>query len=343
MKKKATIKDVAQSAGVSVATVSRVVNGLGGYSENTRRLIEQTMDQMGYQPNIAARTLKTNQSNLLGFVLPAAATTSLERILYAFEREAELAGYQVVVCRAESDSKEIEKRVRVLSRLQVDGIAFCSHQPGEAFDQAVSGTHTPCVLISNRSVTGRISSIRTDDFGGAYAAASYLLEKGHRRFALLVGPKEDTTAGLSRLNGYRQALLDRGIHPEEDMIFYGAFGYKETMGAAKRLLQHRDRFTAVLAAADDMATAVLTQSYHLRLHVPDDFSIIGYDNVLTAEMAIPPLTTVAQPFEELGSHAVQILLDQIKKNAGVVSCVLPVRIIERDTVRALSPAAESRE
>lgn len=336
--KRATIKEVAKQSGVSIATVSRVLNGQGGYGEETRRLIEKAMQELGYQPNTAARTLKTKQSNLLGFVLPIAQTTSVEQVLYTFEREAEKAGYQVIVCHSPNSPDEILKRVRVLSRLQVDGVAFCSHQPGEEFDKAVASAHAPCVLIANLSATGQIPCVRPDDFTGAYAAAKYMYEKGHRQFALLVGPKEDTTAGMSRLNGYRQALIDRGVAVDDDLIFYGDFGFQETLAAARRLVAQRARFTAVLAASDDMAMAVLSEAYAAGAKVPDEFSVIGYDDIITAQMAIPPLTTVAQPFAEMGRHAVSMLVGQITTGTKASPHILPVHIVERSTVRSLAGA-----
>lgn len=331
--KRVTIKEVAKRAGVSIATVSRVLNGLGGYGEDTCRLIERTVQELGYQPNTAARTLKTNQSNLLGFVLPVAQTTSLECILYGFEREAEKAGYQVIVCRADNTPEQIQKRISILSRLQLDGIAFCSHQPGEAFDKSVVSSGVPCVLIANPSATGTISSIRADDFAGAYAAAKYMYDKGHRKFALLVGPKEDATAGMSRLNGYRQALIDRGITIDEDLIFCGDFSFEKTLPSARRLISCRDRFTAVLAASDDMAAAVLSAGCASGVHAPDAFSIIGYDDLVTAQMTIPPLTTIAQPFEELGKRALEMLTAEIKTGKKAPACILPTHIVERDTVQ----------
>ncbi len=334
--KKITIKEVAKAAGVSIATVSRVLNSSGGYSDETCRMIEETMRKLGYQPNSAARALKSKQSNLLGFMLPVAQTTSLERILYAFEREAEQAGYQVIVCRAGGDPAQMAKRIRILSGFQVDGIAFCSHQPSEAFDRVILASHVPSVLIANFSATGKLPSIRTDDFAGAYAAAAYLYERGHRRFAFLVGPKDDTTAGMSRLNGYRQALIDRGIGVDKRLIFYGDFGFQNARRAAKDLVGHRKRFTAVLAASDDMATAVLSESYEAGVHIPNEFSIIGYDDIVTAQMAIPPLSTMAQPFEELGRQAVQMLIEEITAGRAPEPRVLPIHVVERKTVRALT-------
>lgn len=337
--RKITIKEVAKQAGVSIATVSRVLNGMGGYTSETERLVRKTVEALGYRQNTVARSLKTQHSNLLGFILPFVSTTSLQTILYAFEREATAAGYQVLVCRSGNGPVEIAERIRTLSRFQVDGFALCAHQPSIAFDQAVaSETTMPSVLISNVPTIHPTPFVRVDDFEGAYAAATYLIQKGHRRFAALVGPKYDRTAGQGRLCGYRRALTDHGLTLPEDLTYYVEFGFHEALEPARELLRQQERFTAVLAASDDMAIALLSEAYANGLHVPDDFSVVGYDNVLAAEMAIPPLTTVAQPFEELGSQAVRMLLEEITTGQKPERRILASHIVERETVKDLSAA-----
>ncbi|MFT8887815.1 MAG: substrate-binding domain-containing protein [Ethanoligenens sp.] len=334
-----TIKDVAKHAGVSIATVSRVLNNLGGYSQVTEQTVLQAIRELNYHQNTLARSLKTQHSNLLGFLLPVAVTTSLDRILYAFEKEAGEAGYQVLVCHSDETPADIVKHIHMLSRFQIDGFVFCGHQPGDEFEKEFRNSNTPCVLINSYPTGNTIPYLRVDDYAAAYASADYICKKGHHHIALLPGPKEDATAGLARLRGYQQAIADHGLVLQDDLIFYGDFSYHGTLDAARRLVQQKDRFTAVLAASDDMALAVLSQAYAHQVRVPDDFSVVGYDNVLAAEMAIPPLTTLAQPFEEMGRQAVQMLLGQMRTGKKPKRRLMPFKIIERCSVMDINQHA----
>lgn len=335
MTENATIRDVAREAGVSIATVSRVLNNLGGYTEATEKAVLQAIQTLNYHQNTLARSLKTQRSNLLGFLLPVAVTTSLDRILYAFEKEAAESGYQVLVCHSAETVEDIVKHINMLARFQIDGFVFCGHQPREALGETLHNKSAPCVLINSYQNDDSIPCIRVDDYAAAYASVEYLYRKGHRRFALLVGPADDATAGHARLCGYRQAIVDHGLTLDDDLVFYGDFSYHGTLETAGRLVRQADRFTAVAAASDDMALAVLSQAHVQGIAVPGNFSIIGYDNVVTSEMGIPPLTTLAQPFEEMGRQAVEMLLEQIRTSQKPPSRLIPFDIVERGSVREL--------
>jgi len=332
MKYSPTIKDVAAKAEVSVATVSRVLNNLPGFSADTEKKVRAAMCELGYRYNAIARNLKIKQTNTIAVLIPKVETTFYVKILNGIEDAANDSNYSVIVCHVGTAGTKTREYIKMLTERQIDGIIGCSLPPNEEVDKLIYHCGIPCVLVSTLSTKYSIPYVRVDDYKASYAATEYLIGKGHTHIAALAGAQNDVVAGVLRLRGYRDALADHRLPFDEDLVKYTVFSYESGLQAAQELLAQNKEFTGVVACCDEVAVAAIMAAYTKGLSVPEDFSIIGYDDTTTAKMSIPPLTTVSQPLYEMGQHAFQELL-LMQSHICPQSEILPFGIVERDSVR----------
>ena len=332
---KPTIKHVAEKANVSVATVSRVLNGLDGYSEETKQKVTAVVEEMGYQRNAIAMNLKTKTTHTIGVLLPKVETTFYVEILNGIEDMAHKNNYSVFICNTGSSSHLIPYYLNVLSQRQVDGIITCSLSPKDMYDKDMVNTKIPCILVSTFSSRFAIPYIKVDDFQASYAATTYLIKNGHTKIAMLGGEKEDPIAGLPRLNGYIQALKEHNLPINESLIKHGGFSFQHGKDSMEALLSENKKFTAIFASCDDIAVGAMSIAHKRGILIPEELSIIGYDNTKVAEMSYPPLTTIAQPSYEMGQKSVEMLIKTITTGKKSESIIMPYEIIERETVKKL--------
>lgn len=332
---KPTIKNVAEQAKVSVATVSRILNDLGGYSEETRLKVTKVVEEMGYKRNAIARTLRTRTTHTIGVLIPKVETTFYVEILNGIEDMAHKHNYSVFICNTGAKSILTPHYLNVLAERQVDGIIVCSLSPKDMYDKDIVETKIPCILLSTFSPRFSIPYIKVDDFRAAYAATSYLIENGHSKIAMLGGEKEDPIAGLPRFEGYIQALKEHSIPINESIIKHSGFSFEEGKKAMEDLLSENRKFTAIFASCDDIAVGAMTTAHKRGIEIPKDLSIIGYDNTKVAEMSYPPLTTIAQPAYDMGQKSVEMLIKTIATGKQSESIIMPFEIIERETVKKL--------
>lgn len=330
-----TIKDVAEKAHVSVATVSRVLNDLPGFSAETEKRVHHAITELGYQYNAIARNLKTKKSNTIAVLIPRVETTFYVKILDGIEDAAQDQGYSVMICHVGVSGQRTREYIRMLTERQVDGIVGCSLPPDEEIDKFMAECGIPCVLVSTLSARYSIPYIRVDDRKASYAATSYLVKKGHRKIAMLAGSQDDVVAGDLRTKGYRKALAENGIAPDDGLVEYTRFSYETGLQAARHLLQSGKQFSAIVACCDEVAVAAISAASEAGLRVPEDFSVIGYDNTMTAEMSVPPLTTIAQPLYDMGKQAFEMLWAQMERGEKVANKILPFTIVERSSVKEI--------
>ena len=329
---KITIKDVAHNANVSVATVSRILNGQPGYTEETKQAVLSVVNQLGYTPNAIARGLVTKTNATFGVLLPSLTSNFMFMLLNGVVSAAREKNYSVIICHTGEDGKDTLKYLTVLAEQRVSGVMFASELVKEEYLARVFAMNIPVVLVSTICERYLIPYIKVDDKSAAYHATKYLIERGHRKIGMISGTKDDVIAGIPRVEGFKQALKDAGIVFWEKNLAYGDFAYSSGIAAMQALLRQAPDITAIFAASDEMAVGALTYAYQQGIHVPDQISIMGYDDTQLAEMAIPPLTSVHQPIYEMGERAVDMLIE--KKGAGE-SIIMPFRITERDSVRTL--------
>jgi LacI family transcriptional regulator len=327
-----TIRDVAEKANVSVATVSRVLNGQSGFSAETEHRVREAIASLGYQYNAIARNLKTNKTNIIAVLLPQVETTFYVKILDGIENAAQSHGYSVIICHVGASGIRTQEYIKMLMHRRVDGIIGCSLPPKEEIDKFMAECGIPCVLASTLSTRYSIPYIRVDDFQASYAATTYLISKGHRKIAMLSGSKSDMIAGKLRLDGFKKAMEDHGLPVHQNLIEYTGFSYETGLQATRNLLKRGAEFTGIVACCDEVAVGAISAAYEFGIKVPEQLSVIGYDNTKTAKMAVPRLTTVSQPLYSMGKQAFDMLCTEMEQGKRALNRILPYEIVERDSV-----------
>ncbi|MBM7704613.1 LacI family DNA-binding transcriptional regulator [Metabacillus iocasae] len=329
-----TIKDVAKQANVSVATVSRILNNLPGYSEETKQKVVKVIDELGYQPNAIARGLISKKTNTMGVLLPKVSDLFASEILAGIEDVAHEFDHSVIICKTDKDGTRTMKYLQTLREKQVDGIIIVSEYITKEYYDMLTRMNIPVVLVATQS-NYDIPCIKVDDFKASYEAVTYLLDKGHIHIGMISGTRSDKMTTTPRVHGYRQALIDSGLPFTENAVAYGDFGFQSGIECMQQLLSHQKHLTAVFCASDEMAIGALSYLYKQGIKVPEQISLLGYDNTATAQKAIPPLTTIEQPLYKMGRRAFEVLIKGERK----VNLIYPHRIIERDTVTNREPIA----
>lgn len=337
-----TRDDVARTAGVSVATVSYVLNaGPKPVSADKRRRVLEAVAQLGYRPNAIARSLRARRTHILGLIVPDSANPYFARLSRSIEDAAAERGYQVVVSNAAEDPEREAAQIEALLRLQVDGLLWVPADLSASKSGAPEGVPTVQLDRALPAVEGEELGdvIESDNTLGGRLAAEHLAGLGHRRIAFLSGPAEHLHT-VERLRGATQALNMAGIEP---LVRHGDFGYRSGYEAGRAWceLPKGERPTAVICANDAMALGVLCSAAELGVRVPGDLSVTGYDDIPQARYSVPPLTTVAQPLDEMAREAIDRLLVRVGPQAekpAPVRRVYPVTLIERSsTARAGLP------
>nr|WP_231116171.1 LacI family DNA-binding transcriptional regulator [Motilibacter rhizosphaerae] len=300
-----TIGDVASHAGVSVATVSKVINGRYGVAAATAAKVQAVIDELGYESSLVARSLRSHKTNVIGILVADLEPFSTE-LLKGASRAIHGSGYELVVYSAGGlavDSVGWEKRY--LSRLGgtlIDGAVLVTPTVVEA-DAAI-----PLVAVDPHRGRSGLPMVDSDNRRGARLATEHLLGLGHRRIGFLAG-RPDLESAEQRALGYRQALEAHGIPLDPDLVQIGAYEQELSADAARALLTLPDRPTAVFAANDRSAIETLEMARVLGIAVPSELSVVGFDNIPESVMAEPPLTTVNQPIQDMGRMAVELLLE----------------------------------
>jgi LacI family transcriptional regulator len=328
-----TIREVAESAGVSYATVSHVVNNTRLVSQETRERVLAAMDALNYRPNALARSLRQGKTNTLGLVLPDSANPFFAEISRSIEDEAFKKGYSVFLCNTELDTERELFYVDVLSKKQVDGIIFVA-----AGDQADSldflvRRNMPVVMIDRDVPNVEVDAVLTDNKLGGYLATHHLLELGHQRIACIAGPSS-ITPSAERIIGYRKALEEAGISYNENLIIRGDYHAQSGMEITHSILKMDPRPTAIFCLNDLMALGALRAAAEAGCSVPQDLAVVGYDDLELAHFTNPPLTTIAQPKKEVGAQAISLLVDRISRKSRPPSRLVlpPELIVRRSTV-----------
>jgi LacI family transcriptional regulator len=328
-----TISDVAAEAGVSVATVSRVLNDTGyPVRPETRRRVLEAVEKLDFRPNDLARGLLLKRTQTIGLVIPDIANPYYPVISRGVEDVASQHGYAVIFCNTDRDAAKSERYINVLLQKQVDGIIIAGG--GTDFSRASErfAEHgTRVVFVGKPSLPW--PSVRVPNEDGTVAAIEHLAELGHRRVGFIAGPAKLPTA-RDRLAGYRRAVSDHGMAADRSLERDGDFSEQSGYRATEALLREEPRPTAIFAANDRMAIGALAAAADRGLRVPEDLSVVGFDDIPLASYVRPALTTVALPAYEMGAAAMRLLLDLVKdKDNGATGAMetvrLPVRLIVR--------------
>ncbi|HEY8362023.1 MAG TPA: LacI family DNA-binding transcriptional regulator [Tissierellaceae bacterium] len=327
-----TIKDIAKLANVSIATVSRVINNKpGGVSEETRKRILELVKELGYQPNAIARSLVTKKTKTIGLIIPDISNPFFPDIARGVEDGAYMYGYNVFLCNTDDNLAKESEYINALKEKYVDGIIFTSSSiPKHEHMVALIKSGIPVVIIDRRIDFEDVYGVFVDNYEGGYIATKYLIDLGHRRIACIAGPLHTTTA-KDRLEGYKKALMESGISIEEELIFEGDYKINSGIVGAEKVLQHK--ITAIFACNDLMAYGAYKTIKSLGYKIPDDVSVIGFDDIQLSQILEPQLTTIKQPAYDMGLTAASMLIKLVegqKLNKRVIN-FKPRLIIRRST------------
>jgi LacI family transcriptional regulator len=317
-----SIKDVSRAAGVSISTVSHVLNRTRFVSDEARERVERAIAQLNYRHNGLARSLRTKQSFALGLIIPDVSNPYYPQLARGVQDAAAAAGYWVFLCNSDRSPQNEVRLLEALEERRVDGVILDAGGPDATLLAALHRAAVPVVLAGSRIDDDALDVVTVAPNGG-YAAVRHLLERGHRRIGLIAGPPvvdgEAANNGGTRLakaGGYRQALTDSGITPESALMVQGDYTREGGQAAMRRLLALPEPPTAVFAGNDLMAIGALHAARAAGKRVPEDVAIVGYDDIPEAAVTSPALTTIAVPKYEMGRAAGELLLERIASRDG---------------------------
>jgi LacI family transcriptional regulator, galactose operon repressor len=306
-----TVKEVAQRAGVSTATVSRALSGATGVREPLRSRILEAARSLSYHPNRAARDLRVRSSRAVGVLIPDIENPFFTSLVSGIEDALGKTDYSLLLASYNEDPHQEARRLELFRAEGVSGLIFAaSHSPSNLYTE-LERSGMALVAVSRSGPRSRINQVTVANRDGAHAATAHLIQLGHKRIAIINGPMGLTTA-RDRQEGYEDALREAGITVDENLVIHCPFRQSAGYSAMQQILELADRPTAVFAASNLLTLGVLQAIHERHLAIPDDIAIVGFDEMPWAMSLSPPLTTVAQPAFEAGQTAAELLLARIR-------------------------------
>ncbi|WLR53354.1 LacI family DNA-binding transcriptional regulator [Bacillus tianshenii] len=325
----ATIRDVAKQAGVSVATVSRVLNNNGYVNAKTREKVMKTIDELEYRPNAVARSLYKKKSKMIGVIVPDITNPFFPELARAIEDVTNKADYTFILCNSDEDVEKEKQYIEVLRQKYVDGFIIVT---STLKTEHIKGLDVPIVAL-DRPISPNMPTVTVNNYDGAREAVQHLKRIGCEKIAHIRGPHNVINAD-ERCRGYVDEVQDEPWF-YSGLIAEGNYHLKDTMELAKSLLQREPDIDGIFAGNDVMATAVLKAAEELGKRVPQDLNVIGFDGISLCEVTSPSLTTMEQPIYEIGSKAANMLLNLIEeRELDQDKCEFKVKLIKRQSTKA---------
>ncbi|WP_373075052.1 catabolite control protein A [Streptococcus infantis] len=326
-----TIYDVAREAGVSMATVSRVVNGNKNVKENTRKKVLEVIERLDYRPNAVARGLASKRTTTVGVVIPDITNTYFAALAKGIDDIAEMYKYNIVLANSDEDDEKEVAVVNTLFSKQVDGIIFMGYHLTEKIRSEFSRSRTPVVLAGTVDVEHQLPSVNIDYKNATADAVRHLLKR-NKKIAFVSGPLVDDINGKIRLVGYKEALKEAGVNYSEGLVFESKYRYDDGYALAERLVS--SKATAAIVTGDELAAGLLNGLADHGVSVPEDFEIITSDDSQIASYTRPNLTTIAQPLYDLGAISMRMLTKIMhKEELEEREVLLPHGLTERKSTR----------
>jgi DNA-binding LacI/PurR family transcriptional regulator len=302
------LKDIAQRAGVSIMTVSKVLRDAPDISPATKARVRQLAEQMGYMPDSVAQGLRNRTTKLFGVVISATTNPVFARVLMAIEEKAYALGYDVILAQSMNTVEREDQLVRRLLSRRVDGLFInpvYRLDPTAAIYEELRRRNTPTVILGHRApFCDNFVNVESDDLAASYSGTKHLLELGHKRIAFFIGAPA-APSSHERLEGYRRALREANIEPDDNLVFKAGSTTEEGEGAALQMLNEAPKATAVQTANDLVAIGAATIFLNQGIRIPQDLSVVGFGNIMISEYFRVPLTTVRQPKFRLGVAAME--------------------------------------
>ncbi|QKY71659.1 catabolite control protein A [Lentibacillus sp. CBA3610] len=328
-----TIYDVAREANVSMATVSRVVNGNPNVKPVTRKKVLNTIQELGYRPNAVARGLASKKTTTVGAIIPDISSIFFAELARGIEDIATMYKYNIILSNSDQNKDKELQLINAMLGKQVDGILFMG---GDITDDHVNQFQTssvPVVVAATQDETNTIPSVNIDYEAAAFEATTYLLDKGNEKIAFISGV-DDTMTNQQKYNGYIRAFNEKSVSLKDEYILSGDYSYDSGIEAVNQLLAMEDRPTAVFVASDEMALGVIHGAQDKGYQIPGNLEVFGFDNTRLATMVRPTLSTIVQPMYDIGAVAMRLLTKYMnKEDVEEKKVILPHRIVERDSTK----------
>lgn len=339
--KKVTLKSLSHSLGISVSTISRVLNGLGEeyrISKETISLITTTANKLNYSPNNIAKGLRLKRSSTIGLIVPDITNTWFAHLALGIENQARKHNYNIFLCNSNDDIKVEKKSITLLKNWMVDGIIIAPIGIEAEHLIKASKTGTPLVLIDRFFEGVDLPYIVSNDFEGALEANQYLINNGHKRIACFQG-LVDTSTNNQRLSGYKKALKTNKIPFDTELVTGSDFGFNSGYICAKKLLKNlaKTKVTAIFSMGNQITLGILKAFKEEGIKIPEDISLVTFDEQIYSDLLLTPLSTVSHMNENLGDVALKMLLDQIDMNdtKKPKNVILKSELIIRESVKNL--------
>jgi LacI family transcriptional regulator, galactose operon repressor len=329
----ATVGDVAKKAGVSVSTAARVLSGSGYASEQTRRLVLEAAKDLGYVPNQVARSLRTRRTRLVGLLVGDVENSFYSVIAKNVESVAKDAGYHVVLCNSDDDPTVELEYLKLLEGIRVDALIVTPTSKNRRSLAQLLEKGIVIVQVDRRVDGVQADAILVDNESGAASAVTHLIEAGHSQIGILTGELDVTTA-RHRLSGYERALKEHGLRPRDALIKTGSFHREHAIEDATDLIRARPAPTAIFAANNILAEAVLIALGREGLRMPRDVSVVAFDDVEWMSMVDPPVTAVRQPAADMARSAAELLFRRLRegRQGPPTTVVFRTELVQRGSV-----------
>lgn len=330
---RASIKDVAREAGVSIATVSRVINDINIVNEDTKKKVKDVIDRLGYRPNIVARSLKTQKTSTIGIVIPDISNQFYPEIVRGAEDVANIYNYNIILCNTDLDPEKEKEYVMVLKEKMVDGVLYMSNSLEKNIVELLREYEIPTVLVETIDKEKSLPSVTIDNEKAAFDAVQYLIDKGNKKIAFVGMHQDAVNACAYRFFGYKDALGKNNIEFNSSIVSFGGLKALDGYEGILKIIKNNS-IDSVFCASDEIAMGVINALRDKGIKVPEQIDIIGFDDIYAASIFYPKLTTVSQPTYDMGSVGMRMLIKAInKKTIDEEHFVLPYRIIERDSCK----------
>ncbi|MEI4789100.1 catabolite control protein A [Bacillus sp. FJAT-53060] len=329
-----TIYDVAREANVSMATVSRVVNGNPNVKPTTRKKVLEAIDRLGYRPNAVARGLASKKTTTVGVIIPDISSIFYSELARGIEDIATMYKYNIILSNSDQNTDKELHLLNTMLGKQVDGIVFMGGNITDVHVEEFKRSPVPIVLAASVEEQAQTPSVNINYEQAIYDSVQLLVEKGHKRIAFVSGPLSEPINSVRKLAGYKRALEEAGIAFDDVLVAEGDYSYDSGIEALANLLEQSDKPTAVIAATDEMALGVIHGAQDRGVSIPEDLEVIGFDNTRLSLMVRPQLTTVVQPTYDIGAVAMRLLTKLMNKEQVEDQIVeLPHRIEERQSTK----------
>jgi LacI family transcriptional regulator len=328
-----TIKDVADKADVSITTVSHVINKTRFVSDELVQRVQAAMEELNYQPNTLARSLRMGETKTIGLIVPDNSNPFFAEVSRIIEDVGFNKGYGIFLCNSDGILEKEAAYIRMLIAKQVDGVIFIAAENSQENLTDLTRRNFPVVVVDRDLPDSMIDVVLVNNEQGGCDAVNYLLALGHKRIACITGPSQ-LTPSAGRVKGYRQALLDARIPVVEELIVPGDFRSLSGEKAMERLLQLDEPPSAVFACNDLMAIGAMRTMRNHNLRIPQDISVVGFDDISMSVEVTPALTTIAQPIAGLATCAAELLINRMQGNGESESAqriILNTQLVARDS------------